>query len=232
MPDLFGPIRAAAVQRWETGAQRNCNSITECYDESFECRWQYRATDDGPYSHISIFCSLADWSCNISDTLTDPRYDDLDLSGDEDGETLARFYTRFLMMVAETFSDLEAIMNYCTGNKDGRDQLSASARWVDRFHCFVNRACKHKFNNLHLCNHHLPLCFDDLTDPCGFTTPISIANVDIQNADALQFPALTDVIDAVIHAYHTINQYFDDHPDAFDRLCQHFDESDPASAPA
>jgi len=230
MPELFGPIRQAAVARWESGSQRTCTSIAECYDESYECRWQHRATDDGPFSHISIFCSLADWSCNISDTLTDPRYDNLDLTDIDDQEVLARFFTRFLMVVAETFSDLEAIMNYCTGRRDARDLLSSSNRWVDRFHCFANRVCKHKFNNLHVCNHHIPLCFDDLADPCAFTTPICIAHLDIQNADALQFPSLIVVIDAVNFGYQTINQFFDDHPDAFDRLCQHFDETDPAPA--
>jgi hypothetical protein len=232
MSDAFGPIRLAAVEKWQADSSRDCSSVTECYDESYECRWQYRATDDGTFSHISIFCSLADWSCNISDTLTDARYDGLDLSNPDDLDTLARFYTRFLMVVAEVFSDLEAIMDACTAKRDARDRLSATKGWINQFHCFVNRACKHKFKNLHVCNHHLPLCFDDLSTPCGYSNPICIGHVDIENADAVQFPALSDVTDAIIHAYKTIDALFDDEPAAFKRLCTKFDETTSTSSPA
>jgi hypothetical protein len=56
-----------------------------------------------------LFCSLADWTCNITDILTDHRFDQLDLEDELGGEIVARFYTRFLLVASELFVDLEQL---------------------------------------------------------------------------------------------------------------------------
>lgn len=212
MPDLFGPCRVAALEQWQTGTNRTGCDIDECYNESYECRWQKHAQDLG-YTHISLFCSLADWSCNITDLLSDTRYDNHDFDNNAHQDILARYYTRLMMVIAEHLADLQYIAKEM-GAKTARQQISSTQdpKWVNNFHSFVNRVCKHKAEvkseskNIHYCNHHLPYCFGDMNNPCQFSNPIQFSNVDLAQGDSIRYPKLAELIDGVLTAYSQVDQ--------------------------
>jgi hypothetical protein len=227
MPDLFGPCRVAALEQWQTGTNRTGCDIEECYNESYECRWQLRAQDEFECTHISLFCSLADWSCNISDLLTDTRYDNHDFDHNAHQDILARYYTRLMMVIAEHLADLQYIAKEM-GARTARQQISSpqDLKWVDNFHSFVNRVCKHKTgdNNIHHCNHHLPYCFGDMNNPCRFINPIQFSTVDLKSGDSIRYPKLAELIDGVLTAYSQVDQLLMADESKFNEMVKKFDD--------
>lgn len=236
MADYFGACRMAAVEAWRNCSHRTVCGIKECYDGAYECQWQTKAMDEHGFNHVSLFCSLADWSCNITDLLTDERFDDLDFESEEDCYSLARFYTRFLLVVAEVFSDLSDIVKKVRPDfdeKKARQFLSSPdvAGSVDGVQQFVNTVCKHKVNRIHLCNHHLPFCFLDMAAPCQFDRPLTIGTMDLMTCDAIQYPSLLTVIEVIGFAYQTIDQSFNEDIESFTRLCRAYDQPETVEDP-
>lgn len=91
---------------------------------------------------------------------------------------------------------------------------------------FVNRVCKYNAegHNIHHCNHHLPYCFADMNDPCSFSNPIELQNVNLANGDVIQYPKLTDLVDAVLTAYAQVERLLMSDETALRELCKEFDD--------
>ena len=135
-----------------------------------------------------------------------------------------------MMVIAEHLADLQKIAEK-TGirnTKAARQRISppTDPNWVDNLHSFVNRVCKHKADrhNIHYCNHHLPYCFADMNAPCSFSNPIELQNVNLANGDVIQFPKLTDLVDAVLTAYVQVERLLMSDETAFRALCKEFDD--------
>jgi hypothetical protein len=227
MPDLFRTCRVAAFEKWQTGTNRTGCDINECYEDSYECRWQSHAKDLN-YKHISLFCSLADWSCNISDLLSDTRYDNYDFGNVACHDVLARYYTRLMMVIAEHLVDLQRIAHDITQSAKVREQISSpeDKNWVNSLHGFVNSVCKHKSErqNIHHRNHHLPHCFDDMNSPCCGSNPVQLSTLDLADYDSIQYPKLTTLVGGVLTAYSQVNQLLMADEVAFRRICDKFND--------
>lgn len=230
MPDLFGKSRIAAFDLWQTGTNRTGCDVDECYDNSFECRWQSHANTKFGYNHISLFCSLADWSCNITDLLSDSRYDKHDFDDECHGEVLCRYYTRLMMVIAEHLADLEKIATLLGApkGKAAREKISAATDkdWVDNFHKFVNCVCKHKAGgkNIHYCNHHLPICFDDMANPCTVQNAIRLPTVELVNGTAIWYPKLTHIVDGLLTAYTIVDEILMSDDAKFREICDRYED--------
>lgn len=135
-----------------------------------------------------------------------------------------------MMVIAEHLADLQKIaeeMDIPKG-KVARQRISppTDMNWVDNFHSFVNRVCKHKAgkDGIHRCNHHLRYCFGDMNDPCPFNNPIRLPTVNLTNADAIQYPKLADLVDGVLTAYAQVDALLMSNTSAFRKLCEKYDD--------
>jgi len=191
---------------------------------SFECKWQDRATLELGYEHISIFCSLGEWASNISDILNDASRDRCDFLNDEHRQALFRYYTRFFLVVSEMLSDFEEIVQKTQSlqSKKARDFLSGKRGEVHSLVGFVNTVCKHKVKSLHRCNHHLPIWFEDCSESHSFTRPISIGNLDFDQADGILVPKLSCFIDVILHCYARLDDLFEKETDRFRIICNEY----------
>jgi hypothetical protein len=230
MTDLFGKSRRLAFEKWQLGTSRQGQGIDERYHNSYECRWQRHAQENLGYTHISFFCSLADWAGNITDLLSDKRYDNCDFENSEHCLILARYYTRILMVIAEHLADLQKIAEVMRqmNISQARKLISPSneENWVDNLQGFVNNVCKHKAeeNRIHYCNHHLPLHFADMSNVCRYENPTSLSNVKPENPKAIQYPKLGLLIDRVLTAYEQVDSIVIKDEAACRRICDKCDD--------
>ena len=79
----------AALNYCEATTGRNRIGANDDITGSWECGWQDRATAEG-YGHISVFCSMGEWATNLSDLLTDDRFDHCSFHVQGQRETLFR----------------------------------------------------------------------------------------------------------------------------------------------
>lgn len=226
---MFQATRENAVSQWVANTKRQGCGSDECYADSIECAWQTRAIDVLGYCHISLFCSLADWACNMTDVLTDHRFDAMTFADANHSQVLSRFYTRVLLVASEIFADLENLVveaGCCKDQSSARTFLSPDTDpgWINNLHHFINRVCKHKYKNIHRCNHHLPICFEDQIPPTGHANPIRVRNVALESGDAIQFPCLSSICDAICVAYAKVDAIFKADEDAFKRICDKFND--------
>jgi hypothetical protein len=230
MTDLFGKNRHLAFEKWQAGTNRQGHGIDERYDQSYECRWQRQAQENLGYTHISLFCSLADWAGNITDLLSDTRYDNYNFENSEHCLILARYYTRILMVIAEQLADLQQIAQVMLeiNSSQARERISPSdeKNWVGNLQGFVNNVCKHKAerDRIHYCNHHLPLHFADMSNECQYGNPTSLSNVKSENSDAIQYPKLGLLVDRVLTAYEYVDSIVMENEDACRRICDKCDD--------
>lgn len=222
--NLFSDTRKQAFYRWKAGTNRNCRGVNDDITESFECKWQDRATDELGYEHISIFCSLGEWASNISDILKDDSCDYCDFLNDEHRRALFRYYTRLLLVVSEILCDFEEIVQKIESPqpKKAREFLSDGGGEVDSLLGFVNNVCKHKVPKLHRCNHHLPIWFEDCLQGDTFTRPISIGNLKFDEADGILVPRLSYFIDVILQCYTHLDALFEQETDKFKMICNEY----------
>lgn len=163
----FEEIRINAWERWQEKLNRHRQSteLTDDYSESLLCQWQTACTEEVGL-HCSFYCSLGDWLNNISDDLTDPRFDRLD---SDDYEILFRYYTRVIKLVSEVLEDFVTLHGKVK-NLKGKKAMGAdfsNTFWgeseLSDLSGFINSVTKHKAEgrNLHVCNHHLTIVFAD-----------------------------------------------------------------------
>lgn len=163
----FKEIRLAAVKQWYDGLRRvrRQGALSDDYTGSLLCEWQGKCYDED--KHCSLLCSLGDWLDNISDQLTDERFDGVDKQADQ--EALFRFYTRIMLAVSEVVEDFITVHKQITGAKNkvlaGQNMetgcLPPGA--LQAFSNYINSVAKHKTegHNLHVHNHHQQKEFED-----------------------------------------------------------------------
>lgn len=224
----FGDIRKQAFQLWVQGTKRDCRWDNDDIVDSFECKWQDRASDLG-YDHISIFCSLGEWANNLSDFLKDETYDFYDFLDKDHSQVLFRYYTRLLLVISEILGDFEEIVQKVESpkNKNARDSLSSTKGEVDSLINFINRVCKHKVNypqkrGFHHCNHHLPIWYKDCKQNSTFTRPISIENLDFKQPDSVLIPELDYLVRVILNCYTNLDNLFEKKPDKFKMICDEY----------
>ena len=222
--NLFRDTRKQSLYRWEAATNRDCELLNDDITESLECKWQNTARDELGHEHISIFCSLGEWASNISDILKDPSRDRCDFLDDEHRQALFRYYTRFLLVVSEIISDFQKMVEETKScdSKQSREFLSRKRGEVDSVILFVNKVCKHKAENIHSCNHHLPIWFEDCSEKHSFTRPISIAKLEFAQPDGILVPKLSYFVNVILHCYARLDDLFETEPDGFEMICSKY----------
>lgn len=206
------------------------NLIRDIYWHSFECVWQNKAGDlkTDVNWHVPHFCSLGDWAGNITDLLTDIRYDRLSFTVPIDQEFLFRYYVRVLLIASEILADFEVILrdaNLVEGSHTVKNRRKALSGRVDveQLMQYINAVCKHKSSQgLHLHNHHLKYWFEDSNIACPFTNPISPAKTDFQGydkPDGIVVPELAKIIMALTDGYAKLDELFERNPEEFAAFC-------------
>ncbi|MCL4876243.1 MAG: hypothetical protein KJ064_06280 [Anaerolineae bacterium] len=185
--------------------------VTDIFYESPECKYQ---TADGVEDfHVSYFCSIGDWASNITDMLLDDRYDNLDYDSEEDlACTIFRYYTRMLLLVSEMvedFTDLLCHLDIHRGirKKDKKIYRRMFGNITPDLMGYINTVCKHKYENVHACNHHLSLYFEDSNQPTNFKNPIKLglSSGHTSQPDGIIVPKLGDILAIVINGYRILD---------------------------
>lgn len=249
----FKTIRKDGLQKWLSETGRTFKT-TDNISGSFECKWQDPAIGNG-YNHISIFCSIGEFASHITDILRDYRFDKYEFNqSDEVDEVLFRYYSRLLLIVSEVITDLQdlwILANYNLSTKEyngldittkreyqdnARNDLSINADDLNNLFDFINRICKHKTQNFHLCNNHIKYHFEDFKNTNGLRKTIKIGNIKqyiSYNKDTFKkhmkpnvliIPKLNFILDSVLNSYVKVNNLFATDFDKFNHVCNHFDD--------
>jgi len=174
MEKTFRQTREDALLQWLKTTKREITIdsgklLTDNLSNAFECEWQGLAND-----HVSLFCSLGEWGSNITDSLMDSRFDDYHFENEDESEVLFRYYTRMFLVISEMLTDFQDIYKKAesiTDNKIARNYYFQSVlpenNTITQLLNFINKICKHKTNNFHICNHHNEIRFEDAGATCG-----------------------------------------------------------------
>lgn len=76
-------------------------------------------------------------------------------------EKLYRHYSRFLLVVSELLVDFSDIAKFLDNSNTTKIFESESHISYSKLRAFINNVFKHKTKNLHKCNHHIPILFED-----------------------------------------------------------------------
>lgn len=240
----FITTRQAALQLWLSRTSRARLNGSDDYSRGYECNWQnkFQPPVPGNTDHYSIFCSLGDFSTNITDILEDDRFDACEFDNDNDQQTLYRHYTRTFLFASEILTDFQDIL---TGFRlrqrptqrqlgDGKSQSRTELEQglpggsiVNLFE-YINNVFKHKVASIHFCNHHLPLHFSDIGQACPYQNPVSVQNIQaykqqndaraglIPAIDSIQVPSLIELIGIILNCYNVLDTAFQADLPAFD----------------
>lgn len=246
MPQLpFGAMREPALAFWLAATSRVRQQYSDDFAGSFECHWQTKFGTAAPNddTHYSIFCSLGDFNTNITDLLTDDRFDNLTYHTDN-GEILFRYYSRIFLIVSEILTDFQDMLivfdhSDITARGDRAENTAARSRLsppndpdaIQRIFSFINTIFKHKTRNIHSCNHHMKIYFQDSGDPMPTADVITTQNVEAvlkgvregtigKVPENVVIPSLVQVLGLVIEGYNRINQIFQAHPAKFQAFCR------------
>jgi hypothetical protein len=240
---LFGSIRKTTLTFWLEKTERELKIlgtpvsrivIDDYSGGLFECQWQHQArtiTNDTHW-HVSHFCSLGDWASNITDMLTDARYDDLPFDFGAYGQILFRYYTRFLLVVSELIDDFAGLLTLMEGETSKKDRRQDLSNILDgnKLSGFINSVCKHKAapnqeTKFHYCNHHLPIFFEDSGEICTFNNAITKIKFDISEPDGVVMPRLSDLVVLVMGGYQLINEVIQHESEPFEKFILKYGKS-------
>lgn len=254
MTTHFADIRRNALQLWKTRSKR-VFKVTDNFDRSIECEWQDAAYSNG-YNHISIFCSLGSFVSHLTDLLRDYRYDKYEFDqSDNVNETLFRYYSRILLITSEVLTDFQDLfilaenklttkgLRRLTGQilrqhqDNARHALSNNSNRIAEMLDYINKICKHKTANLHICNHHIKYLFQDFHKNIQHTkNRIEFHNINNytsydeatfkknSNAEFLVIPSLHYIIEVILDGYTVIDNLFRTDPTKIEFICEHFEE--------
>mgnify|MGYP006924536631 CR=1 FL=1 len=221
-PNQFKNVREKALRNWlkHTGRQTETyrGVTTDHFNCGYECEWQNlsRAIYGHGY-HVSIFCSMGEWASNVTDMLTDTKYDKLKFNDLESQKILFRYYSRFISISMSIFEDFTVIIQKADiklGKQDkARNRLSSDVSLIN-FANFTNHIVKHKAGtdenspHLHYCNHHLKKHFEDSGIDCPYFPVIKIGSCNVTNPDAICIPSITQIVDMLLYAYQITDEIF------------------------
>ena len=257
MPLPFKFIRIPALEVWLIQTHRVREQFSDNFSGSFECRWQtnFGATDPNSDIHYSIFCSLGDFNTNITDLLTDERFDPL-LFDTANGEILFRYYSRIFLIASEILTDFQDILTVfrhtdinAPSSRRGENVISRNLLTpannpdtIQNLFDFINTVFKHKTRNIHSCNHHMKYYFQDSGDAMPATDTITMQNVttildSVRNKtipklpENVIIPPLVQVIGILVQGYQVIDQIFQADPVKFQAFCALYEGKSPSTPP-
>ncbi len=118
-------------------------------------------------------------------------------------------------------------------NSNSRKVLDRKSNDGDtqRIFTFVNNICKHKINNIHICNHHLNIHFEDSGEKTPTKSTIKISNINLfipkqvggsvaKTPDTIEIPRLEEIIDHIIKGYNIIDEEFRENRSRFETFCK------------
>lgn len=248
---LFASTRKKALDIWLKTTNRALHPKPykgfhfDTFEDAFECSWQRQscAIKNNNDWHVPHFCSLGEWASNITDLLTDSRFDNLSFTNEQDIPFLYRHYTRFLLVVSEMINDFVDIMYLvCKPSDEKRIWQKSFKRDLvpkigdaNKLTQFINCTCKHKAGespdgqsgkqktfipNLHHHNHHLPIGFEDSVTPFQFNSRISWQTPHPPQPDSIYMPSLVKVTQVVSGGYQFLDNYFRKHPKEFENFIE------------
>ena len=220
----FKGIRELALTNWQELTGRKCYEFYDDINGAYECNWQNRNN-----SHVSIFCSLGIWAECLSQLLQDTRYDTIDVSEERGAEDLYSYYNQLLLITSELVDDLVIMYMAAASSNDkksAKSRLSVSNGYdLDQLVGFINNIVKHKSNNFHVCNHHLPIMLEDVRNKRKNRNQISVGNInDLHRKTALIMPSLIKVIYSITGAYKKINALFEKDIQSYKRIADKYQE--------
>jgi len=222
----FATVREKSLEEWQRLTGRVCGEFRDDISSAFECEWQ-----DKNEEHVSIFCSLGVWADCLSQLLQDERYDEIDITDSWDSEFLYPYYNQLLLITSEILDDLVGMYSTATGKSDKkkiRKVLSFGQGYdLHELFAFINTIVKHKTSNLHVCNHHLPILFEDQSGVRRSRRKISIANIgELDNANMLLMPSLVKIVITIAHAYKVLDRTFRSKPATYRRIVEIYKENE------
>jgi hypothetical protein len=75
---------------------------------------------------------------------------------------------------------------------------------------------------MHLCNHHLPIWFEDTQMSCPFVNSIRIENLDFDQPDSILMPKLSELIMTIVICYNRLDDVFGNEADKFTIICNKY----------
>ena len=238
--NTYGTIRKRVLKKWLKKTKRVRLKFEDDFSKSLDCVWQNKAEKLG-YDHISVFCSLGEWSTNLTDLLTEEKYDDLKF--DKDFEIVFRIYTRYFLIISEILEDFininKEIKKLESKKKSGNDLENNSFREneLKNLSDYINTIFKHKYENLHLHNHHIKKCFLDITDSksnwefeCVDIITIDKVQQTYSESGCIEIPRLNYLIEVILKCYDKIKKEFKANDEYFNRLCVKFDRKSKTAA--
>jgi len=222
----YKTIRTYCLEKWLSNTKRVRDGVHEHFRNAMECKWQNKASDLG-LGHVSLFCALGRFNHNITDILTDERFDELDYSITEDKEIIFRQYCKLGLIISESLTDFQDVMVKTAklNTKKSRKAVSKvnKPEAVDKMLSYINSLFKHKTKGVYKCDHHTTLCFDDLGRDCCLGNVLDIEcasqNKCEEDIDTIVIPKMDEMIERVIQAYEKLDRYFEYNPEAFNKLC-------------
>lgn len=219
-------VRESNLAKWLSNTNRERNGVIETFNNSLECKWQRRARDLG-LGHISIFCAFGRANNNITDILTDERFDHLIFSNDEDKAIIFRQYYKLGLLISESLTDFQDIVIKANkeSTKSSRKLVSKikNPESVDKMLSYCNHIFKHKCKGIYKCDHHSTLCFDDLGRDCCMGNVLDIDNASPikceENIDTIVIPKMDEMIERIIQAYEKLDELFESDESTFKNLC-------------
>jgi hypothetical protein len=216
----YGKVRKSVLEFWlkETNRKRAIDIFDDDFSDSLICKWQ----NEWKNGHVSVFCSIGEWSSNITDVLCENRYDQLNYI--DNSEALFRLYTRFLMVVSELIEDLQHInaiikeINPKDKSKAGNDfeKQIFDVGELKNISDFINKICKHKITYLHKHNHHLQIVFKDAlvdeNENFKHNKIISLSNLvdEVNDEYWIEIPKLAYLIGVIIRCFNKIDTVFNE----------------------
>lgn len=250
----YSTIRKSALKHWQFCSKR-VFKVTDNFSDSIECTWQNAASDLG-YNHISIFCSIGQFGSHITDLLRDHRFDKYEYDQSEEiNELIFRYYTRILLIASEIFTDFQDL--YIIADKklttkqlggtqkttlrnyqdSARQNLANGTKNIEDLLDFINKICKHKTSNFHICNHHIKYLFEDfhknikskkkrieLGNINQFTSYDDETLTKHNKPSFIVVPRLTFVIDLISDGYKVLDGLFNNDKTKFEFICKHYED--------
>lgn len=194
----FRRVREDALTYWlqESKRKRDKNSLDDDFSVSVFCDLQNRvSTKYGDTAHLALFCNLGDWGSHISDILLDTSNDEVNLTTGETARKLFRYYTRLMHIVSELVADVAQVSKELEGTTKGNRQGIKNG---DKLIAFVNHYVKHKKNNSHCDDHHLPVAFEDTYNAAKKDSDITFGSLKPSKAERFFIPSLKSIVDIAL----------------------------------
>jgi len=227
----FKDVREYNLKKWLSNTNRVRDGVKEHFNDALECKWQNRA-GDLDLGHISIFCAMGRANHNITDILTDERFDHLDFSIDEEKQIIFRQFYKLGLIISESLTDFQDMITTAAKYKTKKSREVVSKKdkpqSVDKMLSYCNHIFKHKCKGIYRCDHHTTLCFDDLGRDCCMGNVLDIDNASAskcqEEIDTIVIPKMDHMIERVIQAYDKLDEMFEDDESVFRKLCTKYSD--------